>query len=164
MGGSGVMADELHQRLHRLGLMSWAWTDVHQALTSVAHCGPGDVVICVSHTGRTREAIECLQRAAESGAYAVALTSHSSSPLAQAADVVLRTTSGQVAIRPDALAARHSQLYVIDVLLIVVMQRMRNDIEAILTKTANAVSDHQVDPHRRAHRGDQGPSGKSASR
>jgi DNA-binding MurR/RpiR family transcriptional regulator len=121
--GSALVGAEMQLSLNRLGLAAWSWLDVHNGLASAALLRAGDVAIGISHSGRTRETVEMLAEAGSRGAVTIALTGYPSSPLAELADLVLRTAAQSTTYRPDALSARHPQLVVLDLLYIGVAQR-----------------------------------------
>jgi DNA-binding MurR/RpiR family transcriptional regulator len=142
IGGSGLAGAELQLCLHRIGLASWCWTDVHNGLASAAVLRPGTVAVAVSHSGRTRETIEMLAEAGSRGAMTVALTGHPRSPLARIADAVLAYAAQPTSYRPDALSGRHPQLLALDLLYIAVAQRTHDRTDAALRATAGAVAAH----------------------
>jgi DNA-binding MurR/RpiR family transcriptional regulator len=145
ISGSGLVGAELQLCLHRIGIPSWAWNEVHNGLASSALLGPGDVALGISTTGQTRETIEMLAEAGSHGATTIALTSYPSSPLADVADIVLLTTTSESAFRPDALSARHPQLVVLDLVYIAVAQRTHDRSDVAFQVTARAVAAHRDD-------------------
>lgn len=143
IGGSALVAGEMQLCLHRIGIPTWSWSDVHSGLTSAVLLGPADVAIAVSHSGATYETVEMLSAAGSRGATTVALTSVRDSPLAEVADIVLTTAIHETTFRPDALAARHPQLIVLDLIYIAVAQRRHDATNEALRVTAQAVSGHR---------------------
>ncbi len=144
IGGSALVAGEMQLCLHRIGIPTWSWSDVHSGLTSAALLGPGDVAVAVSHSGATYETVEMLSAAGSRGATTVALTSFPSSALAEVADIILTTAIHETTFRPDALAARHPQLIVLDLIYVAVAQRRHDATGAALKITAEAVSGHRA--------------------
>lgn len=142
IGGSALVAGEMQLCLHRIGIPTWSWSDVHSGLTSAALLGDEDIAIAVSHSGSTYETVEMLSAAGSHGATTIALTSYPSSPLAELADIVLTTAIHETTFRPDALAARHPQLIVLDLIYVAVAQR-HETTGAALRATAQAVSGHR---------------------
>ena len=53
VGASGLVGQYLHQKLHRLGMVSFVWTEGLLALTAAGVLEPRDVAIGISHTGTT---------------------------------------------------------------------------------------------------------------
>ena len=68
VGASAVVALDLQQKLHRIGLIAFAWSDTHAALTAAALLGPEDVLIGISHSGATKDTEEAVEEAARRGA------------------------------------------------------------------------------------------------
>lgn len=143
IGGSALIAGEMQLCLHRIGIPTWSWSDVHSGLSSAALLTPGDVAIAVSHSGATYETVEMLSTAGSKGTTTVALTSFPNSPLAEVADIVLTTAIHETTFRPDALAARHPQLTVLDLIYVAVAQRRYERTGEALRATAEAVSGHR---------------------
>lgn len=146
VGNSATVASELHLRLHRIGLFSWSWSDVHDGLASAALLGPDDVALAISHSGSTTETFQMLSEAADRGATTVALTSFPAAPIAVMANVVLTTAVYETTFRPGSVAARHSQLTVVDLIYVAVAQRVRERAAEALAGAARAVAGHRVDP------------------
>jgi DNA-binding MurR/RpiR family transcriptional regulator len=144
VGGSAGVAEDLRLRLHRIGRGANSWSDVHNALTSAALLGAGDVALGISHSGETLEVLEPLQRAGRQGALTVAITNYPRSPLARAADLVLITAASRdVTFRTGGLSGRHAQLLVLDALFIGVAQRDYTLSEQSFDITADAVATHR---------------------
>lgn len=141
-GGSGTSATELQLRLHRIGCPAWVWTENHLAETSAYLLGKDDVAVGISHTGSTRETVEPLAIAREQGATTVAITNRARSPLARLADHVLTTAALETSFRHGGLAARHSQLVVVDCLYIRVAQLSGDRANNALTRTAGVTRAH----------------------
>lgn len=158
VGASAFVALDLQQKLHRIGLTSYAWSDTHIALTSAAVLRPGDVAVGISYTGSTAEIVEALRVARQHGATTVALTNFPRSPISEVADHVLTTAGRETTFRSGAMASRIAQLTVIDCLFIGVAQRHHESARAALEATYEAVSGHRLgsrpDGRRRHREGD----------
>jgi DNA-binding MurR/RpiR family transcriptional regulator len=152
IGGSGVMADEMAVRLYRIGINVHAWTEAHAGLASAAVQRDGDVILAISNTGRTEETIEMLALARSAGAYTVAITSAATSPLASAADVHIIAYATDGYLQPDDLAAKHAQLFILDLLYLLVAQRDFSQVATHLAASAMAVSGHRRTLHPDHHR------------
>lgn len=143
IGGSATMAEEMQSRLYRIGINTHFWPEVHSGLTSAAlqdeHC----VAIAISNTGRTEETIQMLERAKSAGALTVAVTNSPESPLAQLADEHIVTLANEQFLQPDDLSAKHSQLFVLDLLYLLVAQQNFGRTTTTLSVSAQAVSPHR---------------------
>jgi DNA-binding MurR/RpiR family transcriptional regulator len=146
-GASAVVALDLQQKLHRIGLIAYARHDVHQALTAAALLGPADVAIGVSHTGATLDTIDAIREASAHGSRTIVLTGVPNSPLAAEADVLLATADRETTFRSGATASRIAALSVVDVLFAAVAQRRYDQAIAALNATRRAVADRRVGSH-----------------
>lgn len=121
--GSAMVGIQMRLSLTRLGIAAWSWSDVHNGLASAARLRSGDAALGISHSGNTSQTVRMLGMAASRGATTIALTGSAQSPLAGLADIVLLTAAQPATVRPDALSARHTQLAILDLLVIGVAQR-----------------------------------------
>ncbi len=144
IGASAIVGVDLQQKLHRIGVVSFAWNDPHIALTSATLLTRQDVAIGVSHSGATAETIESLAVARQHGATTVALTNFPLSPLAVAADIVLTTAARETSLRSGATASRIAALTVVDCLYIAVAQRDLPRARRALVESRRAVAGHHV--------------------
>ncbi|EFL11543.1 MurR/RpiR family transcriptional regulator [Amycolatopsis sp. VS8301801F10] len=144
VGASAFVAADLQQKLHRIGRVSFSWSDTHIMLTSAAVLKPGDVAIGVSHTGATTDTVEALRVAREHGAVTVAVTNFPRSPITEVADHVLTTAARETTFRSGATASRIAQLTVIDCLFIGVAQRHMEASVSALDATRDAVGSHRL--------------------
>ncbi|HTZ45901.1 MAG TPA: MurR/RpiR family transcriptional regulator [Jatrophihabitans sp.] len=138
-GASGLVGLDLHQKLHRIGLLAFVWTDPHSALTAAALLGSSDVALAISHSGSTTDTIEPLRLAAERGATTIAVTNFAGSALARAADLVLTTTVREPPFRSGATVSRIAQLALVDFLFVGVAQRCYGQAGAALSSTFSAI-------------------------
>ncbi|GAA1019649.1 MurR/RpiR family transcriptional regulator [Amycolatopsis albidoflavus] len=144
VGASAFVAADLQQKLHRIGRVSFSWSDTHIMLTSAAVLKPGDVAVGVSHTGATTDTVEALRVAREHGAVTVAVTNFPRSPITEVADHVLTTAARETTFRSGATASRIAQLTVIDCLFIGVAQRHMEASVSALDATRDAVGSHRL--------------------
>ena len=115
LGASGVVAIDAQQKFFRLGLPTVAYTDPHMQLMSATTLRPGDVVVAVSHTGRTKDILESVVTAKDAGAQVIAITSPDS-PLSFAASVTLPVASAEDTDLYTPMMSRLAHLAVVDVL------------------------------------------------
>ncbi|GAA4551543.1 MurR/RpiR family transcriptional regulator [Amycolatopsis samaneae] len=144
VGASAFVAADLQQKLHRIGRVSFAWSDTHIMLTSAAVLSPGDVAVGISHTGATTDTVEALRVAREHGAITVAVTNFPRSPITEVADHVLTTAARETTFRSGATASRIAQLTVIDCMFIGVAQRHMEASVSALDATRDAVGSHRL--------------------
>ncbi|MFI1032037.1 MurR/RpiR family transcriptional regulator [Streptomyces sp. NPDC020951] len=124
VGASGLVAQDLTQKLLRIGRIAHAHSDTHLAVTTAVQLASGDLAVAITHSGSTRDVVEPLRVAFERGATTVAITGRPQSAVTQYADHVLTTsTARESELRPAAMSSRTSQLLVVDCLFVGVAQR-----------------------------------------
>ncbi|ANL74961.1 RpiR family transcriptional regulator protein (plasmid) [Rhizobium phaseoli] len=87
-GNSSMIADELQNRLFRLGLRITASSDHSMQLMMAAAARPGDVLIGSSFSGRNLELVRAFELARQTKVKTIALT-QTDSPVAKAAEIVV---------------------------------------------------------------------------
>ncbi|ARQ61343.1 UNVERIFIED_ORG: DNA-binding MurR/RpiR family transcriptional regulator [Rhizobium etli] len=87
-GNSSMIADELQNRLFRLGLRITASSDHSMQLMMAAAARPGDVLIGSSFSGRNMELVRAFELARDTKVKTIALT-QAESPVAKAAEIVV---------------------------------------------------------------------------
>lgn len=156
VGASAFVAADLQQKLHRIGLASFSWSDTHVMLTSAALLTSEDVAIAISHGGVTTDVVHALTQARQRQARTVAITNHPRSAIGTAADHVLTTAARETTFRSGATASRLAQLTVVDCLFVGVAQFRYSDSRAALEATYEAVRGLRVDESGRRTRGREG--------
>ncbi|SDM90492.1 transcriptional regulator, RpiR family [Streptomyces wuyuanensis] len=149
VGASGLVAQDLAQKLLRIGLVAHAHSDPHLAVTNAVQLRSGDAAVAISHSGSTGDIIEPLRVAFDHGATTVAITGRPDGPVSQYADHVLTTsTARETDLRPAAMSSRTSQLLVVDCLFIGVMQRTYESAAPALAASYEALA-HRHSPRTR---------------
>lgn len=114
-GGSAAMIEDAKLRLFRLGLPVAAYSDGHQQRMSAATLQPGDGVLAISNSGRSKPVVEAVEIARSFGAITVAIT-RPGTPLAAAAEIVIAVTIAEGANILLPTPSRYAHLAVIDTL------------------------------------------------
>ncbi len=138
-GGSAGMGAEFQHRIYRIGVPAWSWSDTQVALTGAALLGPQDVLLALSHSGRTREVTDLAVEAASRGATTVAITNDPASPLARRVDLALTTSVRTDGPSHNTILSRHAQMAVLDLLYIAVAQRTYDQSTEAMAATTEAV-------------------------
>ena len=145
VNASSLVAQDLYYKLIRIGKSACYAQDLHIQLTYAATMGPKDVGIFVSNSGTTREVMECLHLAAARGGTTIALTRFDNSPLAQAADLCLYTSSPEISHRSGAMSSRIAQMCIVDVLFTAVARRNYRKVETALENSYKSCMTHRVE-------------------
>jgi DNA-binding MurR/RpiR family transcriptional regulator len=124
--GNGASASPAHDVAYRLSVLGyWATAPqgaVEQHLTA-ARLASQDVVLVISHTGRTAETLAAAEEAKRAGATVIAITSFDASPLVTLSDLVLVAGGPDQGMQLEALTSRLVHLAVFDALLVGVAVR-----------------------------------------
>lgn len=101
----------------------------------------GDVAVGLSISGSTKDTIDNLNIAKKAGARIIAVTSNARSPITKIADIVLIVVGRENPLQGSSLAAKMSQLAIIDILNVAVSLRMKDQAIKYREITAKATSD-----------------------
>ncbi len=89
VGKSGIVARKIMATLNSTGTVAMFLHPVEALHGDLGIVTPGDVVLAISNSGRTRELVDLVPGLKDHGAKVVAMTGGLDSPLARAADVVI---------------------------------------------------------------------------
>lgn len=146
-GSSAILAEEIHNRLFRLGVSSTCYTDSYAQRMSAATLGEGDVALFVTSTGRPRSLQDSLELAKYYGAKTVAI-SDIESPIGRDADICIHVGLSQAGVhefQPNPM--RYGQLLVIDLLSFQVAEALGPEAKRVLRQTrASIASLHGIAP------------------
>ena len=113
-GNSGIVAQDAQHKFFRLGVHTVAHSDGHMQVMSASLLGPGDCLVIVSNSGRTRDLMDAADIARKHGATVIVVTA-SGSPLATAGHIHLAADHPEGYDRYSPMTSRLMHLMVIDV-------------------------------------------------
>lgn len=132
LGNSASVALDASHKLLRAGCNAFAYSDNHMQVIVSSHLAPGDVVIAISHSGSSKDIVEALKIAKESGATTIAVTNSGKSPIQKYSDIVLYTASDETKHNILALNSRIAQLSIINAIYFyLVYHRSEKTLESI---------------------------------
>jgi len=114
-GNSGIVAQDAQHKFFRLGVHTIAYSDGHMQVMGASMLGPGDCVVVISNSGRTRDLMDACDIARKNGATTIVITT-SGSPLAAAGHVHLAANHPEGYERYSPMVSRLLHLMVIDIL------------------------------------------------
>ncbi|HMN94343.1 MAG TPA: SIS domain-containing protein, partial [Hydrogenophaga sp.] len=114
-GNSGIVAQDAQHKFFRLGINAIAYSDGHMQVMSASLLGPGDCLVIVSNSGRTRDLMDAADIARKHGATVITITA-SGSPLATAGHIHLAADHPEGYDRYSPMTSRLMHLMIIDVL------------------------------------------------
>lgn len=136
VGNSGIVAQDAQHKFFRLGVNALAISDGHVQVMSATMLQPGDCVVIISNSGRSRDLIDVAEIARKKGATTIVITA-SGSPLAQ----IGQTGSNQILLAADhpedydrysPMVSRLLHLIVIDILTTGVALRLGSELRPML--------------------------------
>ncbi len=132
-GASGAVAADAYHKFFRLPLATAAHSDHHFQSMSASSMKEGDVVVAISHSGRTKLLLESLQLVKAAGGTVISICPDQS-PIADVADIAIAINVEEDGDMYTPLCSRIAHLVVIDVLAVGVAQKKGPALKAHLYK------------------------------
>jgi RpiR family carbohydrate utilization transcriptional regulator len=136
VGNSGIVAQDAQHKFFRLGVTSIAYSDGHMQVMSASLLGPGDCVVVVSNSGRTRDLMDACDIARKNGATTIVITA-TGSPLAAVGDIHLAADHPEGYDRYSPMVSRLLHLMIIDILATCLALRIGPKLQPILKEMKN---------------------------
>ncbi|MDQ3058123.1 MAG: SIS domain-containing protein [Pseudomonadota bacterium] len=135
-GNSGIVAQDAQHKFFRLGVNSIAYSDGHMQVMSASLLGPGDCVVVISNSGRTRDLMDAAGIARKNGATTIVITA-TASPLAAAGHIHLAADHPEGYDRYSPMVSRLLHLMIIDILATCVALRIGPRLQPLLKEMKN---------------------------
>jgi RpiR family carbohydrate utilization transcriptional regulator len=135
-GNSGIVAQDAQHKFFRLGVHAIAYSDGHMQVMSASMLGPGDCVVIISNSGRTRDLMDAADIARKRGATSIVITA-SGSPLASTGHIHLAADHPEGYDRYSPMVSRLMHLMIIDILVTSVALRMGTRVQPMLQEIKN---------------------------
>ena len=136
VGNSGIVAQDAQHKFFRLGVTSIAYSDGHMQVMSATLLGPGDCVVVISNSGRTRDLMDACDIARKNGATTIVITA-SGSPLAAAGQIHLAADHPEGYDRYSPMVSRLLHLMIIDILATCLALRIGGKLQPLLKEMKN---------------------------
>jgi RpiR family carbohydrate utilization transcriptional regulator len=136
VGNSGIVAQDAQHKFFRLGVNAIAYSDGHMQVMSATLLGPGDCVVVISNSGRTRDLMDACDIARKNGATTIVMTA-TGSPLACAGHIHLAADHPEGYDRYSPMVSRLLHLVIIDVLATAVALRIGPRLQPLLREMKN---------------------------
>jgi len=114
VGSSFPTVLDLQHKLMRIGIRACTYSDPNFDTIAATALGIKDVLIAVSHSGSSRNIVDCAQLAKSKGCPVISITSLGTSPLSKISDISLHTASNETKYRIVAMSSRIAQMAIID--------------------------------------------------
>ena len=116
IGASALVAQDLRQKLLRLGIRSLFDADQDVVKVTLSSGGSKDLLIAISYSGTTRETCDAVTLAKENGMRVLAITKKGDNPISQNADVNVPVTENEALLREGATLSRLQMLVAVDMI------------------------------------------------
>ncbi len=136
VGNSGIVAQDAQHKFFRLGVNTIAYSDGHMQVMSASLLGPGDCVVVISNSGRTRDLMDACDIARKNGATTIVITA-TGSPLATAGNIHLAADHPEGYDRYSPMVSRLLHLMIIDVLATCLALRIGGKLQPLLKEMKN---------------------------
>ena len=114
IGTSSTVVTDAQYRLSQLGLWATACTDILLMGVTAANLDEGDVVLAISHSGRTKAVVDAVRLAKKKGATVMAITSFKDSILYEESDVAATVFADEVTYPVETVSARVAHICLVD--------------------------------------------------
>jgi RpiR family carbohydrate utilization transcriptional regulator len=141
---SWFMATDLQARLFRLGLSAAAWADYHLQQVAAGAQTAGGVVIAITHVGGMPSLLDAVDIARAQGAKIIAIT-RPDTLLAERADWLLAVKVPDDAVMHVGIDAYLAHLTLIEILTVLVAQRVGEPAVQRLRGVREALQRHGID-------------------
>lgn len=131
VGASSLVAKDFSYKLLKLGRTVLLDSDTHIQISSASTLGKHDVLLALSHSGRSVETLRIAELAKARGAKIVSVTGLHPNPLLQLADIGLYTIADEERVRSSAITSRDAQLMLTDMLFILLLRRQTDAYDYI---------------------------------
>ncbi len=128
----------------RLGIHSTAYSDVMQQLMTAGNLTKDDVAIAVSYEGRSKNVVEAMKIAKQSGATTISITKMNKSPLLKYTDISLFISVNDLTVGRDKVTRRVSDQFILDALYLGYTTKMDRTIKKQLQKTQVAIDTNKI--------------------
>ena len=139
VGTSGPLVLDFQYKLMRIGVYCHAIIDPHIQLVMVAQLDKGDVVVGISHSGSSKEIVEAVSYAKESGITTISITGYAKSPITKVSDIILNTSAVETNYRSEAVASRVAQLTITDALQVNIALSMKDQALSQIQKSEKLI-------------------------
>jgi len=137
VGNSGIVAQDAQHKFFRLGINTTAYSDGHMQVMSASILRPGDCVVVISNSGRTRDLIDACHIARKNGATTLVITA-SGSPLASTGDIHLSADHPEGFDKYSPMVSRLLHLMIIDIMVTCVALRIGStQLQPMLSEMKN---------------------------
>lgn len=131
-GSSSIVAKDMQYKMWELGKNIVFDTDQHIQLGNVSMAKKEDCVFVISYSGKTLDIYNTLLEYKKKGVTIISLTQIQENPIKDIADIKLTTLVEKKDFRSNSLSTRMTQLTVIDILYVKMIQNDRDKADILI--------------------------------
>lgn len=131
VGASSLVARDFSYKLLKLGRTVLVDSDSHIQISNASALNDQDLIIALSHSGRSMETLRIAELAKKRGATLLSVTGLQPNPLLEIADISLFTVADEERVRSSAITSRDAQLMLTDMLFILLLRRQADAYDYI---------------------------------
>lgn len=144
VGDAANVALSGFQKFVRAGANVQASADPDIQLIAVSHLVKGDVIIAISHSGRTKSIVDLVKYSRRTGATVICITNYPVSPLAKNSDIVLLTVAFTEHVQGEVMSKRVTELCLLESLFVNVLLTKRENYVEGLKRSNNALEVNKI--------------------
>lgn len=135
IGGSGIVCQDLYQKLTRIGIRTVYNADAHVNIAAMSGIRKNDVLLAVSYSGQTSVVCHACDIAKEKGAFVAGISQLGKTELSKKVDTMFYIPVHENTVRAGAIASRDSSLFVSDVIYLSVFSSQLDKHKKLLSET-----------------------------
>lgn len=141
IGGSGYVGHDAALRFSYLDLQAESYEDASRILLQALRVSSRDVVIGISHSGRSAITVEGTRLAREKGALTIGISNYMRSPLRDASALFFCTSFPENRVKVAAISSKAAQLCILDALYLLVARHKEGlwDVEQVNSLTERMI-------------------------
>lgn len=132
------------QKFIRVGANVQASADPDVQMISISHLVKGDVIIAISHSGRTKSVIDAIKYSKITGVTTICITNYPLSPLAKNSDIVLLTAAFSEHVNGEVMSKRVAELCLVESLFVNVLLLKKDQYINGLARSNNALKLNKI--------------------
>lgn len=125
-GDAAAVAQSGYQKFMRAGFNVQSSVDMDIQLIAVSHMKKGDVLMAISHSGKTKNVLDVVKYARAIGVTIISITNFPVSPLARNSDIVLCTAAFTEHVHGEVISKRIAELCILESLYVNVLFKRRS--------------------------------------
>ncbi len=144
VGDAANVAFSGFQKFIRVGAVVHASADPDIQLIAASHLSRGDVILAISHSGKTKSVVDVVKYSKVTGATVICITNYPVSPLAKNSDIVLLTAAFTEHVKGEVMSKRVAELCLLESLFVNVLLKKKDQFIDGLQRSNNALEVNKI--------------------